>query len=81
MANSARSRQSVFWRIGCGLGLGAKPDDDAARRTFDAVERLITDADYTLGDPLAAEFIEVVWDHPHAASLMGDATRQRARPG
>lgn len=56
-------------------------DDDAVDRAFGAVERLITDDEYPLGDALATEFIEVVWDHPDARAHMGAATRERAQPG
>lgn len=60
--------------------LRRSPDDDAARRTFDAVEQLITDEQLQLGDALAAEFIEGIWDVPTAEALMGPRTRERARP-
>ena len=61
--------------------LDGDTDGDAVQRAFDAVERLISDDDYPLGDALAAEFIEVVWDHPQAPARMGAATRARAQPG
>ena len=61
--------------------LDAGRDDDAVQRAFDAVEAIITDDRYPLGDALAAEFIEAVWDHPQAVALMGSTTRKRAQPG
>ncbi len=61
--------------------LASAPDDDAARRAFDSVEKLITDHEYHLGDALAAEFIEGIWHLPQAGPLMGPGTRQRARGG
>ena len=71
---------SVFagWVRDC---LDCDTDDDAVKRAFDAVERLIRDNEFPLGDALAAEFIEGVWDHPQAPARMGAATRARARPG
>jgi hypothetical protein len=60
--------------------LADSPEDAAARRVFDTVEQLITDERYPLGDALAAEFIEGIWDHPAAEALMGPRTRERARP-
>lgn len=59
--------------------LGVAPGD-AARRAFDTIEQLVTEEQYKLGDALAAEFIEAIWDHPGADALMGPMTRQRARP-
>jgi hypothetical protein len=56
------------------------PDDEPARRAFDAVEQLITDEQLHMGDALAAEFIEGIWDHPDADELMGPKTRERAQP-
>lgn len=52
--------------------------DDASRRAFQAVEDLITDRDVELGDELAAEFIEALWNAPDAHALMGPRTRERA---
>ncbi len=60
--------------------LSNSPDDGAAHRAFDAVEQLITDERHKLGDALAAEFIEGIWDHPGAEALMGPRTRERAQP-
>lgn len=53
--------------------------DDAIRRAFAAVERLIIDSHFPLGDALAAEFIEGTWDHPRAEAHMGAATRGRTQ--
>lgn len=61
--------------------LDGDTEGDAVQRAFDAVERLITDDQYPLGDALAAEFIEAIWDHPLAAGRMGPRTRARAQPG
>lgn len=55
-------------------------DEDAVMRTFAAIERLVTDEGFPLGDALAAEFIEAIWDHPSANERMGPTTRERARP-
>lgn len=60
--------------------LSKAPDDGAARRAFDTIEQLITDERLQLGDALAAEFIEGIWDHPGADALMGPRTRERAHP-
>lgn len=54
-------------------------EEDAVRRVFAAVERLIADDGFPLGDALAAEFIEVIWDYPGAVEWMGAKTRDRAR--
>jgi hypothetical protein len=53
-------------------------DNDAVRRVFKAIERLIVDPQFTLGDALAAEFIEATRDHPAACEHMGPMTRKRA---
>lgn len=60
--------------------LRESPDDDAARRTFGAVEELITDNNFQLGSALAAEIIEGVWKSRVALALMGPRTRERAEP-
>ncbi len=60
--------------------LASAPEDAAARQVFDTIEQLIADEQYKLGDALAAEFIEAVWDLPGAQALMGPRTRERARP-
>lgn len=60
--------------------LSSAPDDAAARRVFGTIEDLMSDARYKLGDALAAEFIEGIWDHPDAGALMGPKTRDRAQP-
>jgi hypothetical protein len=52
--------------------------DDAVRRAFNAIEQLIADHRFALGDALAAEFIEATWDHPAAREHMGPMTRERA---
>jgi hypothetical protein len=61
--------------------LDAGTEDDVVQPVFDAVERLITENTFSLGDSLGAEFIEVTWDHPRAAAHMGPVTRERARLG
>jgi hypothetical protein len=57
---------------------------DASRRAFQAVEDLITFRDVELGDELAAEFIEALWNAPDAHALMGpghaSARRQAGSP-
>lgn len=53
-------------------------DADAARRALDAIEHLIDDRRFELGDALAAEFVEVVGDDPRLFALMGPRTRERA---
>lgn len=60
--------------------LRAAPDDDAVRRTFSVVESWITEERFPLGDALAAEFIEGIWEEPAAKALMGPRARERARP-
>lgn len=56
----------------------AGTEDDAVRRAFNAIEQLIVDQHFALGDALAAEFIEATWDHPAAREHMGPMTRERA---
>jgi len=53
-------------------------DLEASRRAFDVIEQLILDEQFRLGDALAAEFIEAVWDLEDVAALMGPQTRIRA---
>lgn len=58
--------------------LAETPTDEALGRVFDAIEDLITESSFALGDALAAEFIEATWDNPAAVALMGPRTRERA---
>ena len=60
--------------------LEISPQDEFAKRAFDVVEQIINDDRFPLGDPLAAEFIEGIWEHPDARALMGPRTLERARP-
>jgi hypothetical protein len=60
--------------------LQSDPGSDAVPRAFQVVERLIADNTLELGDALAGEFIEIVWDVPAAVELMGELTRERAEP-
>lgn len=53
-------------------------DEDAVRRAFDAIEHLIADRRFQLGDALAAEFIEATWNCPGAERLRGHRTRERS---
>jgi len=60
--------------------LNSGRDDAAVRRAFETIEDLITDPRHQLGDALAAEFIEGIWDCPGVEALMGPSTRERAQP-
>lgn len=53
--------------------------EDAVRRAFEVVERLIAERRFQLGDALAAEFIEVTWNCAGAERFWGPRTRERYR--
>lgn len=61
-----------------GERIQARGPDDMTTRAFQAVEDLIVDRHIELGDALAAQFIEVLWDDRDALELMGPRTRERA---
>lgn len=60
--------------------LRESPGDDAARRTFDAVEELLNHDGLQLASELAVDFVEGVWEDRTALTLMGGRTRELAEP-